>query len=215
MPPEGSTSASYPFIVNGSSPAIESNFVGAEGGLETRCWVMCGEDLVARCERNGGSEGADVVPTVGTAIDAPYRIGLGRGNESRDGPPAGAGNKPGSRRGFRIEHSQRSIGRRRAMSDRSLHQFMSSTGARVSARNGRRGAEPIAWEAGGAASGAGRGVSVPSGDLVRGSFSAEVHGVGVKVESVVVLVIIGSAGAGKCAEDLCGGFCRGKLGAPK
>ena len=65
MPPEGSTSASYPLIVNGSGPAIESNFVGAEGGLEARCWVVCGEDLVARCERNGGSESTDVVPTVG------------------------------------------------------------------------------------------------------------------------------------------------------
>ena len=101
------------------------------------------------------------------------------------------------------------------MSDRSLHQFVSSTGAGARACNRGRGTEPIAREVGGATSGAGRGIGVPSGDLVRGNFSAKVHVVGVGVEGVVILVVVGGTGAGERAENLCSGFGRGKLGASK
>ena len=70
------------------------------------------------------------------------------------------------------------------------------------------------WEVGNPTGRAGRGVGVPGGNLIHGRFSAEVHVVRVGVKGVVVLVI-GSAGAGKCAEDLCSGLGRGKLSASK
>ena len=57
---------------------------------------------------------------------------------------------------------------------------------------------------------------MPSSNLISGLFGAEVHvvGVGVRVMSVVVLVIW-SAGTGQCAEDLCSGLGCGKLCASK
>ena len=100
------------------------------------------------------------------------------------------------------------------MGDRSLHQFVSSTGAGVRTCNSGRGTKPVAREVGGATSGAGRGIGVPSGDLVRGSLNAKVHVVGVGVEGAVFL-FVGSTGACECAENLCSGFGRGKLSASK
>ena len=57
---------------------------------------------------------------------------------------------------------------------------------------------------------------MPSSNLISGLFGAEVHvvGVGVRVMSVVVLVIW-SAGTGQCAEDLCSGLGCGELCASK
>ena len=96
------------------------------------------------------------------------------------------------------------------MSDRSLHQFMSSTGARVRTCNGGRGAEPAAREVGSATGDAGRRIGVPGGDLVGSSLDAKVQVIGVRVEGVVVL-FVGGTGAGECAENLGSGFGRGKL----
>ena len=57
---------------------------------------------------------------------------------------------------------------------------------------------------------------MPSSNLISSLFDAEVHvvGVGVRVMSVVVLVIW-SAGTGQRAEDLCSGLGRRELRASK
>ena len=175
---------------------------------------MRGENFVARCKRDRGGEGAYEVPTVRAAVDSPYGVCLGRGDEPGDRPPTSTGDKPGGRGGFSVEHRQRGLGRCRTEGDGALYQLVSSAGAGASTGNGRRGTKPIMWEVGSSTSRAGRGVGVPGGNLICGCFGAEVHVVGVGVKGVVVLVI-GSAGAGKCAEDLCSGLGRGKLSASK
>ena len=215
MSPEGGTCASYPFVIDGAGSAIEGNFVGTEGCLEVGGWVVRGENFVARCKRDRGGEGAYEVPAMRAAVDSPYGVRLGRGDEPGDRPPTSTGDKPGGRGGFSVEHRQRGLGRCRTEGDGSLYQLMSSAGAGAGTGDGGRGAKPVVRKVGSTAGGAGRRISVPSSNLVSGRFGAEVHVIGVRVGVSVVVLVIWSAGAGQCTEDLCSGLGCGELRASK